>query len=67
MGSGSALHISWPRMYQLTTRYLESGDLKLAQQAQLEAQRLTRIGKMSPEGRKMLRYGTRSLLGESET
>lgn len=53
------------RMYQLTTRYLESGDLKLAQQAQLEAQRLTRIGKMSPEGRKMLRYGTRSLLGES--
>jgi Ca-activated chloride channel family protein len=54
------------RMYQLTTRYLESGDMKLAQQAQLEAQRLTRIGKMSPEGRKMLRYGTRSLLGESE-
>lgn len=55
------------RMYQLTTRYLESGDMKLAQQAQLEAQRLTRIGKMSPEGRKMLRYGTRSLLGESES
>ncbi len=52
------------RMRLLTTRYLESGDLKLAQQAQQEAQRLAHIGKMSPEGRKLLRYGTRSLMGD---
>lgn len=52
------------RLHQLTTRYMESGDVKLAQQAQQEAQRLERIGRMSPEGRKTLRYGTRSLIGE---
>ena len=52
------------RMRQLTARYLETGDLRLARQAQLEAQRLGHLGTMSLEGRKVLKYGTRSLLGE---
>ena len=52
------------RMHRLTARYLETGDLRLAQQAQLEAQRLSHLGTMSAEGRKVLKYGTRSLLGQ---
>ena len=52
------------RMRRLTTRYMETGDLRLAQQAEMEAQRLGRLGTMSPEGRKVLKYGTRSLLGQ---
>lgn len=52
------------RMQQLTTRLLESGELDLAQQAHLEAQRIARLGTMSLEGRKILKYGTRSLLGQ---
>ena len=52
------------RMRRLTTRYQETGDLRLAQQAQLEAQRLDRLGTMSLEGRKVLKYGTRSLMGQ---
>lgn len=52
------------RMRRLTARYLETGDLRLAKQAQLEAQHLTHLGTMSLEGRKVLKYGTRSLLGQ---
>ena len=52
------------RMRHLTARYLETGDLRLAQQAQLEAQRLGHMGTMSLEGRKLLKYGTRSLMGQ---
>ncbi|HQF71596.1 MAG TPA: VWA domain-containing protein, partial [Promineifilum sp.] len=52
------------RMRRLTARYLETGDLRLAQQAQQEAQRLGRQSTMSLEGRKVLKYGTRSLLGQ---
>lgn len=55
------------RMRKLTTRYMETGDLRLARQAQLEAQQLAHSGTMSPEGRKMLKYGTRSLTGPDET
>ncbi len=54
------------RMRQLTARYLETGDLRLAKQAQLEAQRLSHLGTMSLEGRKVLKYGTRSLLGQTK-
>jgi Ca-activated chloride channel family protein len=50
------------RMQQLSTRYLETGEVDLAHQANLEAQRLTRMGGMSPEGRKVLKYGTRALI-----
>lgn len=55
------------RMRRLTTRYMETGDLRLARQAQLEAQQLARQGDMSPEGRKLLKYGTRSLMRPVES
>lgn len=54
------------RMRRLTTRYMETGDLRLAQQAQLEAQQLAHLGTMSAEGRKLLKYGTRSLMGKAD-
>ena len=54
------------RMRQLTARYMETGDLRLARQAQLEAQQLAHLGTMSPEGRKLLKYGTRSLMGQTD-
>ncbi|HRO24281.1 MAG TPA: hypothetical protein PLR07_08310, partial [Promineifilum sp.] len=52
------------RMRRLTARYMETGDLRLARQAQLEAQQLAHLGTMSLEGRKLLKYGTRSLMGQ---
>ena len=55
------------RMQQLTARYMETGDLRLARQAQLEAQQLAHLGAMSPEGRKLLKYGTRSLMGHLDS
>lgn len=54
------------RMRRLTARYMETGDLRLARQAQLEAQQLAHLGTMSPEGRKLLKYGTRSLMGQTD-
>jgi Ca-activated chloride channel family protein len=54
------------RMRRLTTRYMETGDLRLAQQAQLEAQRMAHAGAMTAEGRKLLKYGTRSLMRPAE-
>ena len=55
------------RMQQLTARYMETGDLRLARQAQLEAQQLAHLGAMSAEGRKLLKYGTRSLMGQLDS
>ncbi|RMF26601.1 MAG: VWA domain-containing protein [Chloroflexi bacterium] len=45
----------------VATRLLDIGELELAQAARLEAGRLARTGRLSPEGRKKLKYGTRSL------
>jgi Ca-activated chloride channel homolog len=53
------------RMRHLTTRLLEAGETKLAQQAHAETERLSKVGTLSPEGRKRLKYGTRALLAES--
>lgn len=50
------------RMRHLTTRLLEAGETRLAQQAQMEAERLSRLGTMSLEGRKSIKYGTRALI-----
>jgi hypothetical protein len=50
------------RMGMLTTRLLEAGHTALAEQAELERQRLSLMGTLSLEGRKSLKYGTRSLL-----
>ncbi|MBP6016987.1 MAG: VWA domain-containing protein [Candidatus Promineofilum sp.] len=55
------------RMRQLTARYMETGDLRLARQAQLEAQQLAHLGAMSAEGHKLLKYGTRSLMGQLDS
>lgn len=50
------------RMAVLTTRLLEAGYPELAEQAEFEKQRLSSVGTLSLEGRKRLKYGTRSLL-----
>lgn len=50
------------RMQRLTSRLMEAGHTKLAQQALAETQRLAHVGTLSLEGRKKLKYGTRSLL-----
>jgi Ca-activated chloride channel family protein len=53
------------RMRRLTTRLLEAGHTQLAQQAYSETERLSSIGTLSLEGRKRLKYGTRSLLTQT--
>lgn len=53
------------RMRHLSTRFLEVGEQGLAQQAENEARRLSVTGKLSAEGRKQLKYGTRTLIGKT--
>lgn len=53
------------RMKHLSTRFLEAGESRLAQQAGSEARRLSVSGKLSPQGRKHLKYGTRTLMGKT--
>jgi Ca-activated chloride channel homolog len=50
------------RLRRLTTRLLESGHTTLAEQAYAETELLSRMGALSLEGRKRLKYGTRSLM-----
>ena len=38
---------------------------ELVQQADIEARRLSASGKLSAEGRKRLKYGTRTLMGKT--
>ena len=49
------------RLETMATRLLNIGENELAKAALLEAGRLARTGHLSPEGRKKIRYGTRSL------
>jgi Ca-activated chloride channel homolog len=51
------------RLRHLTTRLLEAGEIRLAQQAHAETERLKTIGSLSSEGRKKLKYGTRAMIG----
>ncbi len=53
------------RMRYLTTRLLESGETNLAHQAQMEADHLQRMGTISIEGRKAIKYGTRALIDKT--
>ena len=53
------------RMRHLSTRLLEAGQTKLAQQAYTEGERLAHMGTLSLDGRKKLKYGTRSLLSHT--
>ncbi len=49
------------RLETIATRLLNLGETELARAALLEAGRLARTGDLSAEGRKKIRYGTRSL------
>lgn len=49
------------RLETMATRLLNLGETELARAALLEAGRLSRTGDLSAEGRKKIRYGTRSL------
>jgi Ca-activated chloride channel homolog len=56
------LDVATMRLRRLTTRLLEAGQKELAQQAYAETERLITMGTLSLEGRKRLKYGTRSLV-----
>jgi Ca-activated chloride channel family protein len=62
---GGDLSQATTRMRRLTTRLLEAGHTQLAQQAYAESERLSSMGTLSVEGRKRLKYGTRSLLTQT--
>jgi Ca-activated chloride channel family protein len=62
---GGDLPQATTRMRRLTTRLLEAGHTNLAQQAYAESERLASMGSLSHEGRKRLKYGTRSLLTQT--
>jgi Ca-activated chloride channel family protein len=49
------------RLETVATRLLDLGEQQLARAALLEAGRLARSGQLSPAGRKVIKYGTRSL------
>ncbi|MFQ5575790.1 MAG: hypothetical protein ACE5G8_02250, partial [Anaerolineae bacterium] len=49
------------RLENMATRLLNLGETELARAALLEAGRLSRTGNLSAEGKKKIRYGTRSL------
>jgi len=49
------------RLENMATRLLNLGETELARAALLEAGRLSRTGNLSSEGKKKIRYGTRSL------
>jgi Ca-activated chloride channel family protein len=49
------------RLKTLATRLLDIGEVELARAALLEAGCLARTGSLSPDGRKKIRFGTRSL------
>jgi Ca-activated chloride channel family protein len=53
------------RMERLATRLMEAGHTELAQDAMRETQRLYRAGTVSGEGRKKIKYGTRTLMSET--
>lgn len=49
------------RLETMATRLINIGEIELARAALLEAGRITKTGQLSPEGRKKIKYGTRSL------
>ncbi len=59
--SGDALAAT-RRMERLSTRLHEAGHPRLAQEVLAETRRLAQVGSLSSEGRKRLKYETRSLL-----
>lgn len=59
------IDLAQTRMRHLTTRLLESGQTQLAHQAHSEAERLAQMGEMSADGRKKLKYATRTLMTQA--
>lgn len=55
------------RLQMAGTRLFEAGEVELARTVQEEATRLLRSGQASAEGRKRIKYGTRGLMGPSES
>ena len=55
------------RMRHISTRLLEAGEAKLAEQAYAETERLSTMHTLSVEGRKRLKYGTRSMISQAFT
>lgn len=53
------------RMERLTARLTEAGHTALARQLHEEALRLASMGEVSPEGRKRMKFGTRSLVSQT--
>jgi Ca-activated chloride channel family protein len=49
------------RLETMATRLINIGEIELARAALLEAGRISKTGQLSPEGRKKIKYGTRSL------
>jgi Ca-activated chloride channel family protein len=54
------------RLERLASRLLASGEKSLAKTAMVEARRLSRTHKISPEGQKALKFGTRALFSPKE-
>jgi len=59
------MEVATKRMERLTSRLMAAGHTKLAQQAMMETQRISRMGTVSSEGRKKMKYGTRSLISKT--
>jgi Ca-activated chloride channel family protein len=55
------------RLENLATHLLAEGERELAKAALNEAVQLTQARRLSPEGEKILKYGTRSLLLRTPT
>lgn len=53
------------RLQQFNTRLLEAGHSDLAEQVELETERLRSMGAMSESARKRLKYGTRTLITQT--
>jgi len=49
------------RLEAMATRLINIGEIELARAALLEAGRIAKTGQLSPEGKKKIKYGTRSL------
>jgi Ca-activated chloride channel family protein len=54
-------NLATQRLETMATRLINIGEIELARAALLEAGRIAKTGQLSPEGRKKIKYGTRSL------
>lgn len=62
---GGDIPLATRRLHQFSTRLLEAGHVELAEQIQLETERLKVMGAYSESNRKRLKYGTRALITQN--